>query len=102
MNFDPNIVLGMVFTVVMMLLVGGFLVAIPIIRRLGKLTDEWLRTRREGLPGENEWARLTGHLESIDSRLGQIEQDQSHMSERQEFVEGLVTGVQQRSIGAAE
>ena len=65
MNFDPDVVLGMVFTVVMMLLVGGFLVAIPIIRRLGKLTDEWVRSRREGLPGENEWTRLTDHLESI-------------------------------------
>ena len=102
MNFDPDVVLGMVFTVVMMLLVGGFLVAIPIIRRLGKLTDEWVRSRREGLPGDSEWARLTGHLESIDSRLGQIERDQSHMSERQEFVEGLVTGAQQRSIAAAD
>jgi hypothetical protein len=102
MNFDPDVVLGMAFTVVMMLLVGGFLVAIPIIRRLGKLTDEWVRSRREGLPGESEWSRLTAHLESINSRLGQIERDQSHMSERQEFVEGLVTGAQQRSIGVAE
>lgn len=44
---DPFIFMAMVFSIVVLLLVGGFVLAFPIARRLGSLMEEWIRDRRE-------------------------------------------------------
>lgn len=100
--FDMDILMGMIFSIVMTLIVGGFIVSIPIIRRLGKLTDMWVQTRAEGLSGNEEFTMLVERLESIDDRLSDLETIQSRVAQRQEFVEGLMTGERRAALERAD
>jgi hypothetical protein len=100
--FDPDVFMGLIFTIIMTLIVGGFLVSIPIIRRLGKLTDAWVHSRQEGLSGQKEFAMLMDRMEIFEDRLSDIETIQNRVAQRQEFVEGLMTGERRAQLESAE
>jgi len=77
-------------------------VSIPIIRRLGKLTDMWVQTRAEGLSGQAEFAMLLERMEIFDDRLSDLETIQTRIAQRQEFVEGLMTGERRAALERAD
>jgi len=100
--FDTDVLMGMIFTIVMTLIVGGFIVSIPIIRRLGKITDQWVSNRTEGLSGQEEFAMLMERMEVFEDRLSDMETVQTRVAQRQEFVEGLMTGERRAQLESAD
>jgi hypothetical protein len=89
MPFNSDVLLMMIFTIVMVLIIGGFIVAVPIIRRLGVLTDQWARGRH-ALSDGTEAEAMRRVLTEIGTRLTALEEGQIEIRERQEFVERLL------------
>ena len=99
---DTDVLMGLIFVIIMTLILGGFLVSIPIIRRLGKLTDVWVESRTEGLSGKEEFQMLMERMEVFEDRLSDMETIQERVAQRQEFVEGLMTGERRAQLEAAD
>jgi hypothetical protein len=83
-------IVEMIYTLVMLLVVGTFVVTFPITRRLGRLTEEWIAARRESVPERQSLARIESTVENIGRRLEALEQRTEFVGERQEFVESLL------------
>ena len=97
MPVDPLVLTSMIFTLLVILLIGGLIVAFPVVRRLGSAVDVWVETRREeGVPGA-EAARLQARVRDLAGRLDALERRMEVLSERQDFAEALVEG--ERSSG---
>ncbi len=80
---DMTAVAGMVFSLLLALIVGGFILTFPLTKRLGKLLEMRLEERRVGaLPTEEaeELRRLVSELQGQVARL----------AERQEWSERLL------------
>ncbi len=82
---DPIIVPSMIFTFVMVLLIGGFILLFPITRRLGEAVEVWLLEHKKGGGSRSDLQALRGRLEELADRIEQIE-------DRQAFTEQLVEG----------
>ena len=88
---DPTVLFGMIFSLLCLLLIGGFVLAFPAARRLGNVLDAWAETRRgEASPEHIEELReevraLRDQLEATRDRVDVV-------AERQEFVEKLLEG----------
>jgi hypothetical protein len=98
---------GMIFSLLMALIVGGFVLMYPLTRRLGKLIELRLEERKSeegGRVAVEEVERLRGVVEAL-------QQDVAALAERQDFAERLldrgaggsgVTGEGLRGHGAEE
>ena len=53
---DPFIQGSMIFTIIMTIIVGGFIVTCPIMRRLGRVMEESIRDRQDARLGRGAWA----------------------------------------------
>jgi cell division protein FtsB len=82
---DPMAVAGMIFTLVLTVLVGGFIVLFPVTRRLGLLLESKLQEKKD--PMHAELAELRQMKELMHSMEAQIRL----LAERQEFTEQLIT-----------
>jgi hypothetical protein len=93
---DPIIWLSMGFTLVVLLLLAGFILLFPLSRRLSALLEESIRLRRAGSEpqaGVLEEMRATRELvESLGDRLDAVE-------ERQHFVERLLEAPRSGAAG---
>lgn len=96
---DPYTAWGMIFSVVMVLIVGGFVVTFPVMRRLGNLIEEWIRERQGLRLEQGEVARLDGQIEQLGKALEALHAQVSLLGERQEFVENLIEGRHGESAG---
>lgn len=82
---DEVIVVSMIFSLIMVTLIGGFILLFPLTRRLGA----FLERRLEEGSGRNDDPRRVQAIHGVLEDLrGQIED----LRERQEFVEKLVEG----------
>ena len=86
----PADVAEMVYTLLMALLFGTFVVTFPIMRRLGRIMEEWIAFRRESVPERETLKRIETSVEAIGQRLESVEQRTELMGERQEFMESLM------------
>ncbi|MEE8176151.1 MAG: hypothetical protein V3T97_06035 [Gemmatimonadota bacterium] len=84
---DPFVFMAMVFSIIVLLLVGGFIVTFPIARRLGNVMEEWLRDRKE-MRSESSLA-LHAEMREMRSLLESHEARFQTMAERQQFLESL-------------
>lgn len=76
---------GMLFSLLMVLIIGGFILLFPLSRRLGQLLEMRLEERREGsLPPED----VAVLLETIQALQDEVER----LAERQAFTERLLEG----------
>lgn len=92
MPIDPVVLAGMIFSLLVILLIGGFIVAFPVVRRLGSAVDVWVETRREeGVPGA-EADRLEAEVRELSRRLDALEGRLEVLAERQDFAEALIEG----------
>jgi hypothetical protein len=85
---------GMIFSLLMALIVGGFVLMYPLTRRLGKLIELRLEERKSeqgGLVASAEVERLRGVVEAL-------QQDVAALVERQDFAERLL----ERGTGGGE
>ena len=79
---DPELIPMMIFTVIVLAMFGGFIVLLPITRRLGKFL-EYRMTERTQLMENEERERLLKAIESLRD-------DVARLAERQEFTERLL------------
>jgi hypothetical protein len=84
---------GMIFSLLMALIVGGFVLLYPLTRRLGKLIELRLEERKSepGSVAAAEVERLRGVVEAL-------QQDVAALAERQDFAERLL----ERGAGGGE
>lgn len=81
---DPNALAGMVFTLVLASLVGGFILLLPLSRRLGLLLEEKARQQKSGVSLSAQDAQ------ALRDRLEALESDVRVAIERQQFIEELL------------
>jgi len=86
---DPVIVASMIFTLVVLLLIGGFVTLLPITRRLGTLIEAKIR--------EKDVVREEPDLMPLLDAIRSLESEVRRMNERQEFTESLLAGRAQRA-----
>jgi hypothetical protein len=79
---DPMAVAGMIFVLVLCAMVGGFILLIPLSRRLGRMVDLWLQERR-GIEPSGEIAELRRTIQALEAEV-------SALSERQQFTDQLL------------
>ncbi len=80
---DPFLLQAMIFSIVVMVLLGGFTLLFPLTRQLGKILDKkYLEDRTDGTNAE-EVAALRRAVQAL---TGDVER----LSEQQEFTEKLL------------
>ncbi|MFQ5530334.1 MAG: hypothetical protein ACE5FP_08295 [Gemmatimonadota bacterium] len=80
----------MIFALLTLILVGTFILAYPITKRLGRVMEEWIAIRRGGAPERETLAGIETTVDAVGRRLDSIEQRLDLVGERQEFMEALV------------
>jgi hypothetical protein len=88
---DPYALGGMIFSVVMVLIIGGFIVTFPILRRLGHLMEESIRERRDARIDKGQVAQISGDIADLRNAFETLEKQLDLVGERQDFVENLLT-----------
>lgn len=85
---DPTVIAGMIFSLLVIMLIGGFILLFPISRRLGRLLEQRIRERSEdGLEPRQ--------LEPIHEALDAIRAEIDAINERQQFVERVLESRQE-------
>ena len=88
---DPLIQGAMIFTLVMTVVVGGFIVSFPIMRRLGALMEESIRERRAARLDQGQVGRIEAEIADVRGSVERIEGHLGLLTERQDFVEKLLS-----------
>lgn len=88
---DPIALAGMIFSLIVIVLIGGAIITYPIFSRLGKALEVYLEERRRGGAPAAELDGLEKAIATLDARLEALE-------ERQGFVEKLVDERSGRSL----
>lgn len=79
---DPEIIPMMIFTIIVLAMVGGFILVLPITRRLGQFLEYRMSERTRLMENEEREALLR----AIES----LRDDVARLAERQEFTERLL------------
>lgn len=77
---------GMIFSLLMVLVIGGFILLYPLSKRLGQLIELRLEERRAGGPLPSE------ELEELQAVVVALQAEVERLAERQAFAEGLLEG----------
>jgi divalent metal cation (Fe/Co/Zn/Cd) transporter len=88
---DPYALGGMIFSVVMVLIIGGFIITFPLLKRLGGLMEESIRERRDARLEKGQVEQISGDIAELRSAFESIERQLELVGERQEFVENLLS-----------
>ncbi len=78
---DPIILAAMIFTLLLLGMIGGFILLIPVSRRLGAVLDYWLKEKTEAAKLSSETVQARALLESVATRLEGLEEKQVFMEE---------------------
>ncbi|HEX6306807.1 MAG TPA: hypothetical protein VFZ69_01400 [Longimicrobiales bacterium] len=82
---DPIALMGMVFTLVLTLLIGGFVLLYPIAKRLGALLESRIASEKvDAGPLRAEIRKLAESMSSMEAELRALR-------ERQEFTEQVLS-----------
>jgi hypothetical protein len=92
MGVDPFMLAAFTFTLLVILLIGGFVIAFPVTRRLGALLEEWVEERRRARLGTGDAEELRRRLDDVRERLERLDEHVELLSERQRFTESLLEG----------
>jgi hypothetical protein len=83
---DPNAIAGMIFTLVLALMVGGFVLLFPLSRQLGRYLESKLDKNPKLTSG------LTpADVESLRATLKALQSDVERVADRQDFMEQLLS-----------
>jgi hypothetical protein len=81
---EPMALAGMLSTLILALMVGGFILLFPLSRRLGSLLDARLESRKaQPRVGDEEIAALRDNIENLANELRRV-------NDRQDFIEKLL------------
>jgi hypothetical protein len=78
---DPIALAGMIFTLILVLIIGGFILLFPVSRRLGLFLEAKLNP---GALASEETRKLWEAIQSMETELRRI-------ADRQEFTERMLT-----------
>jgi hypothetical protein len=84
----------MVFTLVLASLLGGFILLLPLSRRLGLLLEEKARQQKGGL------SLSAQDVQALRDRLEALESDVRVAAERQQFIEELLVRREPGQLGS--
>ena len=88
---DPYTLGGMIFSLIMVLIIGGFIVTFPLLRRLGGLMEESIRERRDARLDKGQVAQISGEIADLRNAFETLETQLELLGERQEFVDNLLS-----------
>jgi hypothetical protein len=91
---EPTVLAAMVFTLLVIMMIGGFILLVPVSRRLGKVLEKWLEDRRPGSK-DPDVAQLRAAVQALEREVRSLR-------ERQDFVEGLRLGDDRPALPRAE
>lgn len=81
---DPNALGGMITTLLLVAMIGGFILLFPLSRRLGALLEEKvLQSKRPPVPQTEE-------LRALHDQVHDLQNEVRRLSERQQFTEQLL------------
>jgi hypothetical protein len=83
---DQNAVAGMIFTLLSIMLIGGFILLYPVTRHLGKLIEQ----KTKAGAGEVPDAPAEGEIVQLRELIRDLEAEVGRLSERQDFFEKLL------------
>lgn len=90
---EPVVLFGMVFSLVTLMLIGGFILLFPITRRLGNLLESYLRDRKADRAEGEQIAALRERVEGLEVEVGAL-------ADRQSFSESLQSNRRPGAIGS--
>jgi len=79
---DAAMVPMMIFTVVVLMLIGGFILLLPLARRLGALVEHRMLSESEAAAGAD--------VEALARAVETLREEVERLAERQEFTEKLL------------
>ena len=80
---DPIVLASMLFTVILVTMIGGFILLFPITRRLGAILEQRLNDRSRTEIAPEQIKQLQAAVRSLRAELDQV-------AERQQFTESLL------------
>jgi hypothetical protein len=80
---DPTALAGMLFSLIVIAMVAGFILLLPITRRLGPLLEQRLNEKGGTAASENRIRQLEAAIQALRADVEQL-------TERQEFAESLL------------
>ena len=89
---DPNALAGMVFTLLLAGLVGGFILLAPLSKRLGLLLEQKANDKNQRQIAE-EVSRLNRRIQLLEDEVRQI-------ADRQQFTDELLVQMDRRALNA--
>jgi hypothetical protein len=92
----------MIYTLVMLLILGTFILAFPITRRLGRIMEEWIALKRDTVPERETLDRIETVVGAIGQRVESLEQRLDLVGERQDFMESLLETERRGRLGPGE
>lgn len=98
----PIEIAEMIYVLLMLLLVGTFILAFPITKRLGRIMEEWIALRQDSMPERETLDRIETAIESIGQRVESLEQRSELVGERQDFMESLLETERRGRLGAGD
>lgn len=90
---EPVVLFGMIFSLVTLMLIGGFILLFPITRRLGDVLESYLRDRKADR-GKGE------QIAALQERVEVLELEVTALADRQSFSESLQSNRRAGAVGA--
>jgi hypothetical protein len=82
---EPEMVAGMVFTLVLALMIGGFILVYPLSRRVAALMERRMEEKQPA-PRPND-----AELDAIRQAVAELSTQLDRLTDRQDFMEKLLT-----------
>ena len=92
---NPEALAGMIFTLIVIAMILGFILLFPVTRRLGQLLEQKLgeRPAKARPDATNEVQRMRDQVQALESEVRML-------TERQQFVEALVSRGEAKALPA--
>ena len=94
----PVAIAELIFAFASLTIIGLFLLAIPITRRLGKVLEQWIQIRKESQPDRELTEYLVTQVRELRQQFDSLEQRVSLVGERQDFTESLIESSRKAQI----
>ena len=91
---DPMGIAGMLFTLILAAMVGGFILLFPVSRRLGAYLEQRLK-------GHLSDDRSAAEIRRLESAVRAMQEELERISERQTFTESLLEDRERLAIPAS-
>ena len=92
---EPEVLAGMLFIVVILAMIGGFILLLPITRRLGAILEQ--RLNEKSIQGSSG-----AQLQQLQATVRQLQTEVERLAERQDFTEALLQEQRPRMLPGEE